>query len=276
MPLRTISQNINGLNNMNKQIQLANFITYHRLDIVLIQEHNLRSDNLICRELSDICNVYINLAINQKGGTAIFINKKLDYKVIHSMMSADSRIISMNIKVCKQILHLVNVYAPASASNNERDLFFQDELLFYLRNNLSNVILGGDWNCVISDRDCESRNIHISKSLLNIIRQLRCRDAWYVKNNTTEYTYVRNNYGSRIDRFYIRDLANHITDIKTIHVNFSDHSGIIMTINLPDEIKRGKYYWKMNTSLLESKIIKDKFKMEWERIKSSKYHFMII
>ena len=128
MPLRTISQNINGLNNMNKQIQLANFITYHRLDIVLIQEHNLRSDNLICRELSDICNVYINLAINQKGGTAIFINKKLDYKVIHSMMSADSRIISMNIKVCKQILHLVNVYAPASATHNERDDFFPKSL----------------------------------------------------------------------------------------------------------------------------------------------------
>ena len=42
-----------------------------------------------------------------------------------------------------------------------------------------------------------------------------------------------------------------------------------MTINLPDEIKRGKYYWKMNTSLLENKIIKDRFKSEWERIKSS-------
>ena len=183
-------------------------------------------------------------------------------------MSADSRIISMNIKISKQILHLINVYAPASATNSERDLFFQDELLFYLRNNLNNVILGGDWNCVISERDCESRNIHVSKSLLNIIRQIRCRDAWFVKNNNPEYSYVRNNYGSRIDRIYVRDIANYINDIKTVHVNFSDHSGIVMTINLPDEIKRGKYYWKLNISLLEDKIIKDRFKIEWDRIKN--------
>ena len=234
----------------------------------MIQEHNLRTNNLICRELLDICDVYINLAISHKGGTAIFINKKLNYEVIHSNMSADSRIISMDIKICKQVLHLVNVYAPASATNSERDTFFQDELLFYLRNNLNNVILGGDWNCVTSKRDCESGNIHISKSLSNIVNQLRCRDAWIVKNNNIEYSYVRDNYGSRIDRFYVRDLANYITDIKTYHVNFSDHSGIVMTINLPNEIKRGKYYWKLNTSLLDDKIIKDRFKIEWDRIKS--------
>ena len=41
-----------------------------------------------------------------------------------------------------------------------------------------------------------------------------------------------------------------------------------MTINLPDEIKRGKYYWKLNISLLEDKIIKDRFKIEWDRIKN--------
>ena len=183
-------------------------------------------------------------------------------------MSADSRIISMDIKICKQVLHLVNVYAPASATNSERDVFFQDELLFYLRNNLNNVILGGDWNCVTSKRDCESENIHISKALSNIVNQLRCRDAWIVKSNNIEYSYVRENYGSRIDRFYVRDLANYISDIKTCHVNFSDHSGIVMTINLPNEIKTGKYYWKLNTSLLDDKIIKDRFKIEWERIKS--------
>ena len=50
----------------------------------MIQEHNLRTNNLICRELLDICDVYINLAISHKGGTAIFINKKLNHEVIHS------------------------------------------------------------------------------------------------------------------------------------------------------------------------------------------------
>ncbi|CAL4118372.1 unnamed protein product, partial [Meganyctiphanes norvegica] len=123
-----------------------------------------------------------------------------------------------------------------------------------------------DWNCIISDRDCETKKVHVSKALLNLIRQLRCKDAWFVKNNTIEYTYVRNNYGSRIDRIYVKNLANYINDIKTVHVNFSDHSGILMTLQLPTEIKIGKYYWKMNVSLLDNKIIKDKFRIEWVRI----------
>ena len=50
----------------------------------MIQEHNLRDNNLICPELLDICDIYINLAINQKGGTAILINKRLNYNVIHT------------------------------------------------------------------------------------------------------------------------------------------------------------------------------------------------
>ena len=267
--LRIITLNINGLNNRDKQIQFAKYIVFQRLDIIMIQEHNLRNKNLLCKELLDVCDIYLNLSINLKGGTAIFISKKLNYNLISNMMSADSRIISMNIKYCKQILHLVNVYAPASATYSERDLFFQEELLFYLINNLNNLILGGDWNCVTSDRDCNSRNIHVSKSLLNIVRQLRCKDAWFIKNNNIEYSYVRADYGSRIDRIYVKNLANCIYETKIMHVNFSDHSGILVTLNLPDEVRIGKYYWKLNTSLLEDKIIKDKFKIEWVNIKKS-------
>ena len=232
----------------------------------MLQEHNLRYKNLICKELTKGYDIFINLAINQKGGTAILINKKLDYEMLNISMSADSRIISMNIKVCNQKLHIVNVYAPASATNTERDNYFQDELLFYLRNNLNNIILGGDWNCILSKRDSTSDNTHVSKALLNIVRSLKCKDAWFLKNTLVEYTYVRQDYGSRIDRIYIKDLADFILDVKTVHVSFSDHSGVITTINLPHNIRVGKYYWKLNVSLLDDKDIKDRFKIEWIRI----------
>ena len=239
------------------------------MDIIFIQEHNLRNKSKISKELLDVCDVFINLAINQKGGTAILFNKNLNYELLSCEMSADSRIISMRIKYYRNSFQLINVYAPASATNSERDSFFQDELLFYLRNNLNNVILGGDWNCVLSERDCESRNVQVSKSLLNIVRSLRCKDAWFVKNKKVEYTYVRHNYGSRIDRLYVKDIANYIERIDVTHVSFSDHSSVEMTIKLPDVPKIGKFYWKLNVALLDDESIKDDFKIEWERIKNS-------
>ena len=240
--IKVFSLNINGLNDKNKQLQLVNYIKYRKIDILLIQEHNLRERHLLCNELLEVCDVYINLAINQKGGTATLINRKMNYNLLSNEMSADSRIISTKINFYKYRLNLVNVYAPASATHSERDDFFQKVLMYYLRSDTNNVILGGDWNCIINSRDCSSDNIHLSKALLNIVRSIRCKDAWNFKNRNVEYTYVRQNYGSRIDRIYVKDIANYITSTQVVHVSFSDHSGIEMTFKLPEVLKVSRYY----------------------------------
>ena len=41
------TMNINGLNNRSKQQQVIGFMKYHRIDILLIQEHNIRDVNAI-------------------------------------------------------------------------------------------------------------------------------------------------------------------------------------------------------------------------------------
>ena len=182
-------------------------------------------------------------------------------------MSADSRIISLRVKYYENILQFVNVYAPASVSHSERDFFFQEELLYYVRNNINNVILGGDWNCVLSNRDCESSNIHISDGLRKIIRSIQCKDDWFVKHSAPEYTFVKQNYGSRLDRFYIKQIANCIERVNVTHISFSDHSAVDMTIKLPNLPKIGKYYWKLNIALLEDENIKEQFQLEWDKIR---------
>ena len=267
--MKVVSLNINGINNVDKQLELVNYIKYKKIDILFLQEHNLRERNLICNELLELCDIFINLSVNQKGGTATLISKKFNYGLQSNEFSADGRIVSTIIKHYNTELHLVNVYAPASASHSERDSFFQNDLLYYLRNKLNNVILGGDWNCILSERDCQSRNIQVSKTLLNIVRSIKCKDAWFCKDRNVEYTFVRQNYGSRIDRFYVRNLANYIEYIKVVHVNFSDHSSIEMSIKLPEIPKVGRYYWKLNVSMLDRDDIKDEFRTEWNRIKNS-------
>ena len=65
------------------------------------------------------------------------------------------------------------------------------------------------------------------------------KDAWFLCNREVEYTYIRNNYGSRLDRIYLKDPANHIKNNKVKHINFSDHSSVQMEINLPNIPKVG-------------------------------------
>ena len=266
--------NINGINNVNKQYQLIDFMKNNYIDILLLQEHNIRVHDAINKELDDFCHISINYAISSKGGTAILINRKVPFTIIREEKSADSRIISMRLKIYDQIIHIINVYAHSGNEKNvDRENLFQNELIYYLRNSLHNTFIGGDWNCVLSERDTTSDNFVISKALLNTVRNLNLRDAWHLKNRQVEYTYVRQNYGSRIDRVYVRDLANCINNIKVIHVSFSDHSCVQTELNLSEIPKKGRGYWKMNTSLLDNEEIKEKFKKEWVKMTSVKNRY---
>ena len=51
MIINIASINVNVLNNEKKQMLLHAFINQHKLDIVYIQEHNIREMSLICKEL---------------------------------------------------------------------------------------------------------------------------------------------------------------------------------------------------------------------------------
>ena len=132
----------------------------------MVQEHNIRDRNAIGDELNDFCYISINFAVSFKGGTAILINKKLPYQVFNEEKSADSRILSMKLKIYNQFLHIVNVYAH-SGSNRvaERDNLFNKDLIYYLRNNLRCTYIEVDWNCILSETDTNSGSMMISKYL---------------------------------------------------------------------------------------------------------------
>ena len=54
----------------------------HKIEILLIQEHNIRNVDVICQELKDFCYIIINPAVAHKGGTAIFIDSRISFNII--------------------------------------------------------------------------------------------------------------------------------------------------------------------------------------------------
>ena len=271
--------NINGMNNTTKQIQILNHVNQHNIDILMLQEHNLKSLDNIDESFSKEFNIVINYTINIKGGTAILFKKSLPIKITNIEKSVDSRILSVRILYYKYELQLVNVYAP-SGSNclREREELFQTDLLYYLRRNLNKTIIAGDWNCVIGKRDSTSSNCHVSKALTSTIRTLKLKDAWFIPNKqrAIEYTYIRQSCKSRLDRIYICELATSVSNTQVVHTSISDHSCVMTTLNIEGTPVPGKYYWKLNTSLLDDTLVKQRFSELWNSLKRQIHNYQSI
>ena len=182
--LNIATLNINGMNERRKQELLEDYLRTEKITCCLIQEHNLKCQSAIYDIISDKYDIFFNASIKLKGGTMILLDKSIKYSVIGLEMSHDSRIISLKINIESQYLHLLNVYAPSGKQyQNEREDLFKNEILYYLRNSLSNTVWGGDFNCIIRKTDVSNKNSTLkSIALENTIKHLKLTDAWFVKH----------------------------------------------------------------------------------------------
>ena len=273
--LKLMTLNINGLNCKRKQKLLFDFIEENNVHIINLQEHNLKDKSHLIDIFYDKYHVFINETINLKGGTAIFIDKNVTNNIIQVEKSSDARIVSVKISVNNKQMHILNIYAPSGSKyHQEREDFFKTQILYYLRNNLSNTILCGDFNCIINIKDKTKRGTcPISKNLKTTINNLKLEDIWNVCNNNIEFTYFRENYGSRIDRIYAGELKKQISSIYVKPVTISDHSCVMTEIDMDYNISLGKFYWKLNIKLLDLENIEDDFVFFWNNLLKLKYKY---
>ena len=103
---------------------LADYLRLNKVDILLIQEHNIRYDSSLDLNIFNNFTVYLNLAVAHKGGTGILINKNLDVKLKRCENFADARLMSMHIELYGKHIQFINLYAPSGSNNSMRDDFF--------------------------------------------------------------------------------------------------------------------------------------------------------
>ena len=96
------------MNSKKKQLQLLTHLKKYKIDVALLQEHNIRKENVICNEILDEYHVEINFSISLKGGTAIMINRRLPYKIISVEKAESSRITTLKLRIYDQIFKFIN------------------------------------------------------------------------------------------------------------------------------------------------------------------------
>lgn len=246
--------NINTITNETKLNSLRSFIRTLDLDIIFLQE--VENEQLTLPGYNVICNVD-----HSRRGTAIALKEYISFS--HVEKSLDGRLVALRINATT----LANVYAPSGTQFRlERERFLNNTVAYYLRHNTPNLILAGDFNCVL--RQCDATGSNFSPALQATVRQLQLKDVWeQLKPQCAGHTYITANSSSRLDRVYVsNNLREHLRSAD-IHVcSFTDHKAVTIRICLPHLGREpGRGFWCLRPHLLTEENIEE-FRYRWQYI----------
>lgn len=257
-----ITLNVQGLRDNQKRLRLLQWIKEQRADVIFLQETHFTPD-IVSRVNSDFADfhTYHSFGSNLSKGCSVLINKKLNVDIIDTESDENGRFVFINLNLYDDIFSLLSLYAPNDRIS--RNTFFDDILTLLKSSAQGSIIIGGDFNDVMTCKDrisksdlSKSSNTHVIK-LQEVITELDLIDVWRYKNNDTlQFTWRRTNgvERSRIDYWLIsQSILPRIMscDIRPALIKSTDHLAVSLKLNIPD--KRGPGYWKLNNSYLDDK-----------------------
>ena len=178
------------------------------------------------------------------------------------MSDKNGRYILVEALVDGSKLNFLNIYAP---NDQTQQVKFLRDLSTAALNQVVNerVLLGGDFNCALSDLDKRGgRSFESKKAVIKEINEMKNTfdlvDMWRQKHPSAPgftWSNVSLKIQCRLDYLFAsQNLENLITDCQIISNIFSDHSALQLYINPEEkEAKRGPGFWKFNNSLLTDK-----------------------
>jgi len=233
---------------------LEGFLKGHDIDLMLLQEVTHANIHMISQYTA-----HMNIGTEGRG-TAILAKEGLILTNIQRIPSG------RGIAATLHGIRIVNIYAPSgSEKRREREAFYNEEIVTLLPTAHTEMILAGDFNCVLSTADWTGQG-NYSKALARLVWGLDLRDAWDETATRTAFTHYTTKGASRTDRIYITDnLKRTQQGAEAVVAAFTDHMAIILrlAIDIPC-VTRGKGYWHMNVTYLNEPHFKHKIQETWE------------
>jgi hypothetical protein len=136
------------------------------------------------------------------------------------------------------------------------------------------MLIGGDFNCVLTKTDCTG-NFNYSRALHALIRGLDLIDMWETAPERRFFTQYTRQGATRLDRIYATsNLRDRKCGIETVLTAFTDHLVVILRITLNvNTIRRGIGYWKMNIAFPQNVSLQEKLRQQWIRWKQQRKYF---
>lgn len=245
--------NINRIESDVKLQCLKDYLYAADVDIVMLQE-------VVTPKIAKIPGYDAIINIGNESGTAVLYREGIPCRGTNLLDTG------RGISIQLHDLHLINVYAPTgSIGKRRRSDFFASDIVNLLPNARSNLIIGGDFNCVLRKED-QTPNFNACGELEVLINELSLVDSWaYFHPQSLRYTYVTRDSASRLDRLYInRGYVPNVTDCEFWPVNFSDHVAYHITFrHVKQKTFLGRGTWQLNNSLLQDNRLKQEIESTW-------------
>lgn len=229
--------NVKGRNEPVKRGKILSHLKSLFSDIMFLQETHLKRTAQVRLRCKWIGQIYHSNFSAKSRGTAILIHKGVPFKHNLTISDKEGRYVIVVGEVFSVPLTLVNVYGP----NCDNPEFFKK--VFDLIPNISdtNLIIGGDFNCVLDpylDKSYSTKIVssNSSKFLNSYITNSNMFDVWRILYPTArEYSFHSQAHKlyTRIDYFILDGkLIPQVCTAKYHNIIISDHSPVTFSIKI--------------------------------------------
>ena len=254
--LKVITCNARGLSEIEKCRKLFKNFHEAKYDIILLQEtHCTKEKEKIWRSQWDANIVFSNGTSNARG-VAVLFSRTNDIQITKIDRDSEGRFLFIKTKINDFETSITNVYAP----NHDSPDFFE-HIFKKVIEEPTDLQIFGDFNVILNKEDKKSRRLnekltHSAKSINAFLDNYEWLDVWKVLHpNKFGFTWRRRNplVLSRLD-YFLLPMSNLslVGNCEIIPNSLSDHSMVLIEIDLHEEI-RGRGYWQLNNSFLTNK-----------------------
>ena len=260
MSHKLLTLSVRGLNCSRKRRQVFRWLHLQRSDIIFLQETYSSTETIKRWEAEWGGKVVASHGTTHSKGVMVLFKPNLNVTINKTLADKNGRYILAETSIDETNIVFVNIYAPNDPS--QQILFLRDlssSVLSAYAN--ENLVLGGDFNCVMNAMDkkggrpFDSKNAAVTE-FESTIRVHSLVDACGRIVNLHNIGFTWSNPSmkiqSRLDYFFIpKFLQKLIQECRIMPNIFSDHSALILTICFDEEAApRGPGYWRFNNSLL--------------------------
>ena len=175
--------NVRSISGSNKSDQVLNHLKSYCADVFFLQGTHVYSTETIAN-LSKTWEgkSFWSPGSTHSSGTAILFKKNLNITPLNFKQDFEGRVMSVLVSYGHLKMNLVSIYAPNTL--RERKLFFQNLHEFFFTG--SELIIGGDFNCVDSNQDKYGGNVDTgfvgTQELAKLKSDFYLTDIWRKKN----------------------------------------------------------------------------------------------
>jgi len=130
------------------------------------------------------------------------------------------------------IRSILVVNTSGAEKRQEREVFYNTEVVHLIPSSSTAMILSGDFYCAITNDDCTGQR-NCSRALARLMQGLDLMDVREATPTRTAYTHYTATGASRIDRICItHDLRRRQKSADTVVAAFTDHFAVILRLTM--------------------------------------------